>query len=380
LQIINFDHMSHPELDPRVAGVMRPWLEPGTQSSPHGAGPGAAAASRALDVARTHTARLLGGDPGEIVFAASGSEALNLGLKGLAWASRSRRVVVSAVEHVAVRHAATFLARFGYEVVEIPVTREGILDLEALDAALDPRPAVVAVQAASNEIGAVQPLAEVGRRCRAREVPLLVDAVVAAGRIALPADAWDADAVAVAGHQFGGPRGAAALRVRSGTRLVPLVHGGIQEGGRRAGAENVAAVAGLGEAARLLVDDGAARARSLDAIHAPLAGLAERLGLRVTGPERDRLPGHLSVLADGLEGESVVADLGLRGVLASTGSTCTRAGLASRVLAAIGLTPAQARGSLAFTAGPGTTPAEVDALGEALEASLVRLRALLPRS
>jgi cysteine desulfurase len=381
MAFINLNHQDISEIQASVRAAMEPYLA-GPQSSPaaHGA-PGDRAAAL-LERAREAVGALAGGTPEGVVFTASGSEAVNLAVKGLAWASETgHRILASPVESLSVRNAVRFLEGHGFRAEELPADGAGLVDSESVRAGLaGGGVALVAVTAASGEIGTVEPLAEIGALCEEAAAPLVVDAVHAAGRVPLEAESWRAAAVALSAHTVGGPLGCGALWLRPRTRLVPLIHGGIQEGGLRGGEENLAGIAGFAEAVRGVV---AALPDRIDRLRRTGALLRRTLldpdlGLTPTGHPERRLPGHLSVLAGGVDGEAVVAGLALRGVAASTGSSCTRAGLGSRTLTALGVEPALARGALAFTAGPATRRAEIAAARDALAVVLDGLRRLSP--
>jgi cysteine desulfurase len=261
------------------------------------------------------------------------------------------------------------------------VDSEGRLDERHLVECLDTGPVLAAVQAASNEIGTVQNLVRVGALCADRGVPLIVDATVAAGRVPLSADAMQATAVALSAHQWGGPRGTGALWLRPGTRLVPLIHGGIQENGLRAGTENCAGILASGAAARerrrlLATGLGGELTRRAAVLKAALT--RDIPGLTFTGHSRHRLPGHVSCLVD-VEGEALVLGLAVQGILASTGSTCSRADLASHVLKALGVSAEQARGSLVFSLGDEGGDELLVHVSRTTAAEVQRLRALAPK-
>jgi len=349
-----------------------------------GAGPPAERAAEATARAREEVAALLGVEGRDVLFTASGSEANNLAVKGIAWSAprERRRIVVSAVEHPSVLHSARFLEKQGFALTVVPVDGTGRIDPEVFREALGEGTALAAVTAASNEIGTVQPIAALAEACAATETPLVVDGVAAAGRLPLRSRAAGASALSVAAHAFGGPSGVGALWVREGVRLTPLLHGGVQEEGRRAGTPSVAALVAMGLAARRTAETLETRRRRLDTLTAMLrerlAALAPPPILRLTGHPEERLPGHLSYLAEGIEGESVVTALALEGILASTGYACSRADLASPVLTALGFSAREARGSLTFTLETTTTGAAIDALVGTLGPILTRLRRLSP--
>ncbi|HEX6139298.1 MAG TPA: cysteine desulfurase family protein [Candidatus Limnocylindria bacterium] len=382
---VYLDHAATTPLAPEVLEAMTPYLSEhfGNPSSIHARG---RRARQGLDEARETVARLLGAKPREIVFTASGSEADNLAVKGVAWASsaRGRRIVTSSIEHKAVLHACAVLERFGFEITYLPVDRYGRVDPADVEAAITEHTTLVSVMYANNEVGTLRPIREIGAICRAKRVPFHVDAVQAAGFLPLDVDTLQVDLLSLAAHKLYGPKGVGALFVRQGTALLPQVSGGSQERQRRAGTENVAGVVGLAAALSLAQADAAAR----DAENARLAGLRDALvvgltaipGVTLTGHPTERLPNNASFVVEGVEGGDLVAALDLEGIEASTGSACTTGSAEpSHVLLAMGLDPARAHGSLRLTAGRGTTEADVATTLDAVRRVLGRLRATAPQ-
>ena len=366
---------------PEVLEAMRPLLGErfGNASSVHARGE---AAREAVEQARARVAALAGVLPEEIVFCASGSEANNLALKGvLAAAPAGRtRLVVSAIEHPSVLETARHLESRGTPLTVVPVTRDGVIDLERLREALGADVALVSVMAVNNEVGTVQPLAEVAALTRACGARLHVDAVQAAGKRALDAVAPGADLLTLAGHKLRGPLGAAALVVRRRVQLVPLVHGGHQERGRRAGTEDVAALAGFGvaaeRAARALAAGGPERVESLGRRLA--AGLVAAVpGTRLNGAGAARIESVANLCIAGVDGEALLHELDRAGVTVSTGSACSAAVSGpSHVLLAMGLRPEDAHASVRFSLGEGNDDTDVDRILEITPPAVERLRAL----
>lgn len=377
---IYMDHAATTPLDPRVQAAMRPWLERfcGNPSSPYGE---ARRARAAIDEARERVAARIGARPSEVYFTSGGTEGDNWAIKGLAWARQDvgRHLVVSAVEHQAVLEAAEFLARQGWELTLLPVDGYGMVDPDAAAAALRPDTALVAVMHANNEVGTVQPIADIAAATRSRGVPLVVDAVQTAGLLPLDVDALGCDVLVVSAHKFYGPKGAGAVYVRRGTPIEPLLHGGGQERGLRAGTEGVAGIVGLAHALELA-------GREMDQAAPRLCGLRDRLlaGLRARVPDvrlnghpEQRLPNNVHVAFAGVDGESLLLNLDLAGLAASSGSACTSGSLLpSHVLLAMGLSRELARGSLRLTLGKDNTEAEVDTAVELIARTVARLRAL----
>ena len=376
---VYLDHAATTPLRREVLEAMLPLLTTdfGNPSSVHGPGRKARAA---LDEAHERIARGLNAQPREIIFTGGGSEAINLALKGVAWAGKARgnRLITSAIEHHAVLHSLRHLEKFGFEIVVLPVDRYGRLDPEQLDAALNDRTILVSLMLANNEVGTIQPLADLVRLIRNhRGVAIHLDAIQAAPYLAIDVRDLDVDLLSLAAHKFEGPKGTGALYVRHGTILLPQLHGGSQERYRRAGTENVAGAYGMAVAYDL--------ARAEQPETAPrLAMLRDRLrdavtalpNVELTGHPRKRLPGHLSLIARETDGEALVLSLDLAGIAASTGSACTTGSMEpSHVLTALGYPEEETRGSLRLTLGRTTTAAEIDEAVAIVPQTISRLRA-----
>jgi cysteine desulfurase len=376
---IYLDHAATTPLRPEALEAMLPYLTAtfGNPSSPHALGRRARAG---LDEARERIAARLNARPREIVLTSGGTEALNLGLKGIAWAGKARghRIVTTAVEHHAVSHTLLHLEKFGFEVVTVPVDRYGRVDPEEIERALTDRTILVAVQLANNEVGTIQPIAQIADRVRARKgVLFAVDAIAAAPYLAIDVEALGADLVAIAGHKLEGPKGAGALYLRHGTNLLAQQHGGTQERYRRAGTEDVAAAVGLAVAFDLAAEERQRTAARLRSFRGRLArAVVGAAGAELTGHPSMRLPGLLSVVVPGLDGAAVVMALDLAGVAASVGSACTTGSLEpSHVLTAMGYPADEARGSLRLSMGRTTTADEIDAAAAVITGVLAGQRA-----
>jgi cysteine desulfurase len=379
---VYLDYAGFAPVDPRVLAVMRPFLEAGigNPSAPHTLGTEARAS---LEAARVKVARLCGGAPSGVIFTSGATEANNLAITGLALADREPpdvRIVLSPLEHISVVNACRNLERLGATVVFLPVDCEGRVDLAALRGALATDTTLVSIGAASPEVGTLQPLRDVSRLTRAAGVPLHVDAVGAIGRVPMTAAASGIDVLTLSGNDVYGPPGTGALWVRPGVKLRPQLLGGGQEAGYRSGTENLPGVVGLGVAAEIM------RTEGLRVESPRLAGLRDRLmtGLlaavghaRVTGSLTSRLPHHVSLALRGVAADSVLLDLDLAGIAASTGSACASlTQTPSAALRAMGCTPEEMKGSLCFTLGRWSTPADVDAVLDRLPAIASRLRSL----
>ncbi len=368
--------------DPRILPAMLPYLGEGfgDPRSPHRPGREARAA---LEKAREEVARLVGCLPEEVVFTSSATEANHLALRGVfrAKGRRSARLVVSAVEHLSVLHAALTLREEGAQVELLRVDPHGRVDLDHLAGLLGEPPALVSVMHANGEIGTMQPLEEIRRLSRSAGALLHTDATLTAGLFPGLWSEIQPDLLSLAPHLFHGPKGIGALVVRQGVRLKPQMEGGTQEGGLRSGTPSVALAVGFGQAARW------ARMESVDKVRRR-RDLEARLRSRLeqdledwveTGDRKERLPGHLSLCLRYVEGEAALGLLDDAGIAAGSGSACTRgAGKASHVLEAIGIDPVLARGALDFCFAGSGTDAEVDQVAAALVEVANRLRALSP--
>ena len=363
---IYLDHAATTPLRREALEAMLPYLagEFGNPSSPHSYGRRARAA---LDQAHERIAAQINAGPREIILTSGGTEALNLALKGAAWAGKTRghRIVTSAVEHHAVLHSLQQLEKFGFEIVELPVDRYGRVDPDHVAGALNERTTVVAIQLANNEVGTLQPVEAIGRVVRQKGPKgclFAVDAIAAAAWLPLDVEAFNCDLLAVAGHKLDGPKGIGALYLRRGTHILAQQQGGTQERYRRAGTEDVAAAVGMGVAFELAVVEREPTVKRVRKLRDRLRGavLAED-GVELTGHPRDRLPNLLSVVVADAEGASIVVKLDLAGVAASVGSACTTGSTdPSHVLTAMGYPDDEARGSLRLSLGRTTTDEEID--------------------
>jgi len=376
---IYLDHAATTPLRPEALEAMLPYLGPafGNPSSHHAWG---RAARNALDEAHERLAAALGGTAREVVLTSGGTEANNLGLKGAAWVGKARgsRIVTTAIEHHAVGHSLRHLERFGFEVIEVGVDTAGRVDPDAVVAAIDERTIVVAVMLANNEVGTIQPVADVAERVRRRRgVHLHVDAVQAAPYLDLDVAALGADTVALGAHKFEGPKGVGALWVRRGTPLLAQLHGGAQERHRRAGTENVAGAVGMAVAYELACAEKPATRARLGALRARLGAACLAIeGVELTGHRTERLPGLLSLICRGADGAAVAVALDLEGIAASTGSACASGDPEpSPVLLAMGYAPDEALSALRLSLGRASTEAEVDEAARVVPRVIASVRA-----
>ena len=380
--VIYMDHAATTPVDPDVLAAMLPYFSErfGNPSSIYRLG---RQSYDALESAHETVARLLGCRPVEIIFTGGGSEADNLAIKGVAYAKRRRgnHIITSAIEHHAALHTCQQLEREGYRVTYLPVDETGLVNPDDVAAAITDETALVTLMYANNEVGTIQPIAEIGRICRARRVPFHTDAVQAGGLLDLDVNTLGVDLLTLSAHKFYGPKGVGILYARQGTRIQPQILGGSQERNRRAGTENVPGAVG---AAIALERAQAVRAEE----SARLAALRDRLisailripDTRLTGHPERRLPNNASFAFAGVEGESLLLNLDLIGVAASSGSACTTGSVEpSHVLTALGISESGARGHLRLTLGHSSDDGDVDFVLEHLPAIVERLRALSTR-
>jgi len=373
---VYLDHNATTPVDPRVLDAMLPFLREqyGNPSSLHWFGQRARAA---VEEARASVATLVGAEPADVVFTASGSESDNMALRGVAARAKDPRrgVVVSAIEHHAVLNTAKALREDGVPVAMARVAASGIVDLDDLAAKVDDATVLVSLMLGNNETGVVQPVAEAARLARERGALVHCDAVQAAGKVEVDARALGVDLLTLSAHKICGPKGVGCLCVRRGTPMAPLVRGGSQERNRRAGTENVAGIVGFGVAARLA-------AEGLEAEAARLAALRDRLEARLlalAGAARNgsgpRLPNTANVSFAGAEAEGLLIALDLEGVAVSTGAACAAGAVEpSHVLRAMGFPPERVQSSLRLSLGRSTTEADVDRAADAIATVLGRLR------
>lgn len=366
---------------PQVMEAMTPYLGEffGNPQSLHHWGQ---EAREAIEEARGKVASLIGAPPQEIIFTSSGTEANNLALKGVAWAQerKGKHIVTSRVEHHSVLHSLKSLERQGFTYTSVPVDRYGLVDPASVEEAITEETILVSIMHANNEVGTIEPIGKVAEIAKRHGLPFHTDAGQTVGTIPIDVQGLGVDLLSLAGQRFYGPKGVGALYIRGGTRIIPFLDGGIQEGGRRAGTENVAGIVGLGVAAELAQREMADRANHLTPLRDRLIeGLLEIDGVHLTGHPRERLPGHVSVVVEYVEGEAMLLSLNLKGVAASSGSACTsRALKASHVLEAIDIDPGLAQGSLLLTLGMGNTMEDVNYLLGVFPPIVKRLREISP--
>jgi cysteine desulfurase len=377
VQRFYFDHNATTPVAPEVLDTLAECAGQvyGNASSIHHFGQ---MAKQRLEAARRQVARLIGAHPAEIVFTSGGTEADNLAILGTAHlAGTPGHVITTAIEHPAVLGACEALEREGYEVTRVPVSAAGVADPDDVRRALRPSTRLISAMHANNELGTLQPVAAIAAVARDAGVPLHVDGVQALGKVPVDVNELGVDLYSMSGHKLYAPKGVGALYVRKGTRLAPIAFGGHHERDRRPGTENVPGIAAFGRAAELagarLAADGERLAQLRDRLEAAVLGRVEGTG--VNGARDGRVPNTSNLYFDAVDGEAMVIALDLRGFAVSTGSACSSGAVTpSHVLTAIGLGADRARSSLRFSLGHDNTEEQVDALVEAIEASVAHLR------
>ncbi len=374
---IYLDHNATTPIDPEALEEMLPFLKTrfGNPSSIHRFGQ---AAKRGLDLARERVADLVGAEPEEVVFTAGGTEANNHALFGIAHRSSKRRFVTSAVEHQAVLSPLEFLESRGAVVVRAAVDETGRVRLEPFSESLTEGTALVSVMTANNDVGTVEPIREIAVAAHTLGIPVHTDAVQAVGKIPVNVEDLDVDLLSFSSHKIHGPKGAGALIIRRGTTPSPHLFGGHQELRRRAGTENVPALVGFGKACELAKERLAADAVHLAALRDRLqAGLVSRIPDATVFGAGERLPGTVNMGFDGIEGDTLMMAMDLKGIAISTGSACmTESRTLSHVLTAMGVPPTLTKGSVRFSLGRDNTEAEIDTVIETTVQIVARLRSV----
>jgi len=378
---IYLDYAATTPAHPEVVQAMTPhWSEHfGNPSSIYSYGQ---EARGTIEDAREKVAELIGASPEEIIFTSGGTEADNFAIKGTVFAAKnSKHIVTTAIEHHAVHETCSFLERHDFEVTYLPVDGHGLVDPDDLKKAITSDTILVSVMHANNEVGTVQPITELATVAREAGVYFHTDAVQTTGHIPTDVGELGVDMLSISAHKLYGPKGVGALYVRKGTRLVPFMHGGGQERNRRGGTENVAGIAGFGKAAEIARREMPEEAERLTAFRQRLIeGILGTIdNSRLNGHPEQRLPNNVNVSIDYVEGESMLLNLDLEGICASTGSACSSSSLeASHVLLAMGLAHEQAHASLRFTMGKWTETEHIDRVLEVLPAIVAKLRAMSP--
>ncbi len=376
MQRVYLDSNATTPMRPEVLAAMIPVFTEhfGNASSIHWFGQNAKAL---IDDARQQVARLIGAETSEIVFVSGGTEADNFAIRGI----KGGHIITSKIEHHAVMHTCRDLEKQGYEVTWLPVSHDGLVDPEDVRKAIRPNTTLISIMHANNEIGTVQPIKEIGKIAAEADVYFHSDGVQSTGKIPVDVRKLGVDLYSMSAHKIHGPKGVGALFVKKGTTLKPMMTGGGHERNRRSGTENVAAIAGFGEAARLaregLVNDMTRTGELRDRLEAELKSQIDFI--HVNGENAPRLPNTSNIMVDYAEGEGLVISLDLKGVAVSTGSACSSGSLEpSHVLTAIGKTPDEAHGSLRFSLSSMTTDEDIDYVVGVLPGIVERLRELSP--
>ncbi len=379
---VYLDNAATTKIDDRVLNAMLPYLKEdfGNPTSLHSRGE---TAKTAIEEARVSVAALIGANPKEIIFTSSGSEANSLAIKGAIkpLLRKGNHVITSTIEHFSVLHAIKALEKEGtIEVTYLPVDNFGLINIEDLVNAIREETVLISIMSANSEVGTTEPIDEIAKIAKEKKIVFHTDAVAAAGVIPVSVENG-IDLLSLAANQFYGPKGAGALYVRKGVRLQPQIEGGIQEGGKRGGTENVPAIVGMGKAAALSIDEMAERTYHLESLRDRLiTGLTSSIDdLTLNGHPTKRLPGNVHVRIEYIEGESMLIFLNMQGIAAASGSACTsRALKASHVMRALGIPHEKVHGSLLFSLSKETTRDDIDYVIEALPPIVTRLREMSP--
>jgi cysteine desulfurase len=383
LRRIYLDHSATTPVDPEVAElIMKYYLESyGNPSSVHFFG---RQVKKAVEEAREQVAQLIGAQAGEIIFTSGGTESDNLAIQGTVRArgNRGKHLITTAIEHHAVLDAFKYLAKNGYDLTILPVDEEGIIDLEDLVKAIRPDTILISVMHANNEVGSIQPIAEIGKITREKGIFFHVDAVQSLGKLPIDVVKMNIDLLTISSHKIYGPKGVGALYVRRGVKISPLVFGGSQEKKMRSGTENAPGIIGFGKACELaglrMNEENKALRQLRDKL---IKGIMDNIpSVKLNGPSGDkRLPNNVNISISFVEGESLLLSLDMIGIAASSGSACTSGSLdPSHVLLAMGLSHEVAHGSLRFSLGRQNTEEEIDIVIQELPKIVERLRAMSP--
>ena len=379
---IYLDHAATTPTDRRVVEAMLPHFTDafGNPSSIHSLG---VETRTAVAEAREKVASLIGAASDEVIFTSGGTEADNLAIKGVALANahKGRHVVTTRIEHHAVEESCRYLEKQGFKVTHVGVNHDGLVDPKDIEKAVTPETILISVMHANNEVGTIQPIAEIGKMARERGICFHTDAVQTVGHIPAMVGELGVDLLAISAHKLYGPKGVGVLYVRKGTRIVSFMHGGGQERGLRASTENVPGIVGLGKAAEIAQTEMDAESKHLTRLRDKLIkGLLERIPqTRLNGHPTQRLPNNVNISVASVEGESLAVSLDLEGIAVSTGSACSSEAMEpSHVLMAMGLPAELARGSVRFSLGRENTDADIDRVLGAFPRIVSRLRAVSP--
>lgn len=381
MERIYLDHVATNPLHPEVLNAMMPYLKE-EFGNPLSIYPLGAKARGAIENARAQVASLINAKPNEIVFTSSGAEANNFALRGAALAhqNQGKHIIVSKIEHHSILNSARFLEKSGFAVTYLPVDKHGLIDPIAVQKAITKETTLISIIHASPEVGTIEPIAEIAKIARQNNITFHTDAVASTGNVPVNVRDLGVDLLSISAHQFYGPKGVGAIYLREGTRIVPLIYGGIQEGGRRAGTENVPAIVGMGVAAELAKKYLEKRTNHIKPLRDKLiANLLKIDNIYLTGHPEQRLPGHASFVVEYIEGEAMLLLLAGKGIYAASGSACSSKALkASPVLLSLGIPANLAQGSVVFTPGEENTEEEINYLIETFPQIVTRLREISP--
>ena len=378
---VYFDHSATTPVDPRVLRAMLPYFSKkfGNTSSIHTFG---REGKVATEEARERIARALNADASEIVFTSGGTESDNLAIKGTAFIEKRRKhIITTSVEHQAVLQTCDYLAKKGFHVMYLPVDETGMVDPKEVERNITDDTFIISVMHANNEVGAINPIAEIGSMAREKGILFHTDAVQSFGKLWIDVKAMNIDLLSLSGHKIYGPKGIGALYVRKGIQLEKQIHGGHHERNRRAGTDNVPAIVGLGKAVTICQEVMQQETEEVAALRDALFNkIKERIpNVHLNGKLDSRLPGNLNIAFEGIEGESILLNLDLKGIAASSGSACTSGSPEpSHVLSAMGIQSELAQASIRFSLGRGNTQEDVDYTVEVLPEIIERLRSISP--
>ena len=380
---VYLDHAATTPADIKVAEAMLPYFTDhfGNPMSIHSFGQEGKAA---IEEARKKAAGLIGAGQEEIIFTSGGTESDNLALKGVAFAGKDKKshIITSGIEHHAVLEPCRYLERkHGFQVSYLKVDGDGLVDPDDVTKAITGKTALISIMHANNETGTIEPIAEIGKIAQEREVYFHTDSVQTTGHLSIDVDSLNVDLLSASAHKLYGPKGVGILYVRKGTRILPLMHGGEQEKGRRASTHNVPGIVGLGKAVDLASENMGEEMDKLTGLRDKLIkGIQGRIDhTRLNGHPTERLPNNVNISIEYIEGESMVLNLDMEGIACSTGSACTSSSLKpSHVLTAMGLSPETAHGSLRFTLGKDTKEEDIEYVLEVLPRVVKNLRMMSP--
>jgi cysteine desulfurase len=378
---VYMDYVATNPLHPDVLEEMLPYFKEDF-ANPLSVYEPAVKAKAAIENARAQVAALINAKPNEIIFTSSGAESNNFAIKGagLANQGKGKHIITTKIEHHSITNSTRFLERSDFTVTYLPVDNYGLIDPAAVEKAIMDETTLISINHANSEIGTIEPIAEIAKIAQQKGIMFHTDAVASVGNIPVDVRELGVDLLSLSAHQFYGPKGASALYLKEGTRIMPLIYGGIQEGGRRAGTENVPAIVGMGKAAEMAKANLTERIEHSTKLRDKMInGISKIAKVTLTGHPDNRLPGHASFVVEYIEGEAMLLMLAANNIYAASGSACTSKALkASPVLTSIGIPSSMAHGSIVFTIGQEITEADVDHLLDKFETIIKRLREMSP--